>query len=316
MNGRVVVLSHARFGGPFYDVIRARAEGGAQELSLSLSPLPEWQPVRLSLTTTEGQRVTIPVELDGADRKLEVGSATRWVIGGQVTEIPFDQSHMGQIVLLGELMRQGTLKLTGLKKADHFPVDTKLMKGSFRYDVHLVGGDGAWFAGIEHNVRPTMTVQHTDGPCALSVAFSAQGDGQVNLGWLPMETWNSVSQTKVIAEGAARPVIGYLTAPQCASDSGGLSGEAFDRVMKLPKICSALCSSVSSASAGIPAILNEDGAVVQDALPPQKFSAKVCTNTCVRRSAYRTCLEKKVRGDTRGRYRGLMNCEDRRRISK
>ena len=316
MNGRVVVLSHAGFGEPFYDMIRARAEAGAKELSLSLSPLPEWQPVRLSLTTTEGQKVTIPVELDGADRKLEIGAETRWMVNGEATEVTFDESHMGQIVLLGELMRQGNLTLKGIKTADHFPVDKTAFKDSFNYSVHLVGSDGAWFASIEHNVQAMMAVQRTDGPCSLSIAFDAQDDGSIDLGWLPMETWNSVAKTKVIAAGSARPVIGYLTAPECVSNSGGLSGEEFDKVMELPTVCSALCTSVSSAAKTIAAVVDEDGAVLQDALPDQNLSMDVCTDTCVRRSAYRVCLEENVQGDPRSRYIGLMNCEDRRRVSE
>ena len=316
MNGRVVVLSHAGFGEPFYDVIRARAEAGAKELALSLSPLPEWQPVRLSLTTTEGQKVTIPVELDGADRKLEVGAETRWLVNGQATDVMFDESHMGQIVLLGELMRQGNLTLKGIKTANHFPVDKTAFEDSFNYSVHLVGSDGAWFASIEHNVQATMAVQRTDGPCSVSIAFDAQGDGPIDLGWLPMETWNSVSKTEIIAAGSARPVIGYLTAPECVSSAGGLSGEDFDKVMELPTVCSALCTSVSSAGKTIPAVLNEDGEVIQDALPDQNLSIDVCTSTCVRRSAYRACLEENVQGDVRSRYIGLMNCEDRRRVSE
>lgn len=316
MNGRVVVLSGARFGDDLYDAVRARAAGGAQELALSLTPLPEWQPVRLSLTTTEGQRVTIPVELDGADRRLEVSPETRWVIGDVVTEIPFDQTKLGQIVLLGELMRRGSLKLTEITQADFYPVDKKTMNGSLSFDVHLIGANGAWYASRSYSAKPTMRVQHTGGACSLSVRFGLEGDTTMDLGWQPLDTWDKLSSTKVLSKGASKPVIGYLKAPTCASEPGGLSGEAFDKVMERPKLCKALCSSVSKAARGIDAVYNEDGEVVQDALPAQSFSTQTCAETCVQRSAYETCLQSMVRGDARSRYKGLLNCETRRKISK
>ena len=318
MEGRTVVLSSARLGEDLYDVFTARVSSGqGNTVTLGLTPQPEWQPVRLSLTTTEGQRITIPVELDGADRRLEIRADTRWVVDGQPTDIAFDQGNLGQIVLLSQIVRKGEIKLQNITRADYYPVHRHTLDEGFSYDMHLLGESGTWFSQISYEVRPKMTVQYSAGSCSLRVRFAPSDDTAVDLGGLMEHQWKRVSErVKVIATGTARPVIGYVSAPKCSSNPAGLNAKAFDKVMALPKRCATLCRKVATAAQSISATYDEDGEVIQDAVPAQSFSQKVCTDTCVERSAYKTCLQKKVRGDARKRYNGLLNCETRRKISK
>jgi hypothetical protein len=332
MNGRVVVLSGARVGESLYGALRKLTEGGRAEVSLSLAPLPQWQPVRLSLTTTDGQRVTIPVELDGADRKLQVTSDTRWVVDGVETNIAFDKVRLGQIVLLAEMMRHGNLKLTGLTISDHYPV-SRTVRGALLYTFHLLGANGAWFASIDHLIQPKMTVRHTAGACSLAVDFASHTAAVVDLGWQPMSVWNELSSAKPVAAGQTEMVVGYLTPPKCASDDGGVSAKKFEMLMKLPRICAALCKSAAHAAQGIPAIYGSEGVtwstaqgipfidgseavIISPALSAQRFSAGTCQTTCMEMSEYRKCLKQKVKGDKRARYKGLAHCEGRRKATK
>jgi hypothetical protein len=315
MNGRVAVLSGAHVGESLYGALRKLSDGGRAEVSLSLAPLPQWQPVRLSLTTTEGQRVTIPVELDGADRKLQVTADTHWVVDGAETNIAFDKARLGQVVLLAELMRHGSLKLTGLTKSDHYPVSRTLLSESLRYTFHLLGANSAWFASIDHLIQPKLTVRHTAGACSLAVDFTSHTAPVVDLGWQPMSVWNDLSSTKPVAAGQAEMVVGYLTPPKCASDDGGVSAEEFDTLMELPKNCAALCKSVADAAGAIPAVLRE-GKVITPGVDALSFSASTCQTTCMKMSEYRGCLTDKVKGSKRARHTGLAHCEGRRKVTK
>jgi hypothetical protein len=327
LDGRVVVLSGASIGDSLYTSMRKLGKSGRDEVSLSLEPLPQWQPVRLSLKTTAGQHVTIPVELDGADRKLQVTSGTYWVLNGVKTNIAFDQTQLGQMVLVAELMRQGSLKLTGLTMSDHYPVNRQPLE-SLHYTFNLLGAKSAWFASINHVIQPEMTARHTAGSCSLAVDFESGphalknsvgqdlGENIIDLGWQPMSVWHELGSIKPVPSGQTEMVVGYLTPPQCASNEGGLSPKEFDILMRLPKSCKALCKSVAGAARAIPADIR-NGNVIKPKTPSiSSFTSPVCEASCIAISEYRTCLNQRVSGDKRRRNKGLRHCERRRAATR
>jgi len=230
VDGRVLLLSGQRLGVPLFEGIRALSDAGSKAVRVGLSPMPDWQPVRLSVTTTGGQRVTIPVELDGANRQLQIAPETRWTLDSKPTSAAFDSASPGHVQLLAALMGSGRLELTDLVRADDYPALVSDASPKTERSFHLLGGDGAWLGGAEVDFQARMTVRRATGECSVVVAFEPSGSDVAHFAPQSIETWSRLRAAKLVDPGLTVAVRGYLTPPSCGSSGGGLSAEEFDRI--------------------------------------------------------------------------------------
>ena len=213
-------------------------------------------------------------------------------------------------------MKQGELSFTNIVKADYYPIHKRIVDDSRQFDFNLMGTNGVWLGSATHDVEISMSVQKGPGACGLTVRFASAGSGFIDLGYLPPASWSALTTAKAVGQNDPRPLVAYATAPQCKSGEAGLSGKAFDKVMARPRQCAKICEKVAESARGLPAVTNEDGDILKPATPALNFSRSVCEKVCIERSSYRKCLKKKVRGNARSRYMGLLGCEERRRLTQ
>ncbi len=280
----------------------------------------EEDPVELTLTTVDGQKLRLEVELDGpGTKKTELPEKANWRFGGTTTRVEFDKSVMGHVALLLLLMDDGQAALDGweiaisdLETRVHYPTHYKNADGP-DYSFHAMGAESAWFGTASLQVKGNLTVYHSASGCDTNVVITPRVD-TLALGPLPEAAWDQVTSFKSVEAGTEEVELGYLEPPDCASDSSGISNEDFDEVMGRGTACQKRCDAVGSR---IEEILQELIAAEQPAEDATAlndlFGAVECRTTCMQSKGYRGCLDTSV--DARNDDDFLVNatsCEERR----
>jgi hypothetical protein len=315
---KTVALSATQLGKDLYKEIRRQSDkdrGTSQEgktkVRLMLTPFPTVTPVELTLTTSEGERLSFPVELDGARQKLQISDSAKWRVSGSSETFAFNRKKQGHLMLLSELIRSGSASITDIRDSDYFPtVRPKVSKRSGReYIATLLGSKNALFGESTFRVDPVVEVSRSPGKCALVIQVGSKSQQKVKFGPLSWDSWRRVETVKPIQSGELEAKKGFLKAP-VTNDEEGLTAKEFDRLYKRPQRCQSACNSAAPAAAGF-RVVDEDGEfVVFDSI---KFSYSRCMDTCMVKKKYLSCLNR-VPGATgqKGKYDYLQGCEDRR----
>jgi len=268
----------------------------------------------LLLTTTDGQRLKLEVELDGPKKSAidSIPDGAIWRISGSSARVPFDKSSAGQIALLTVLLKEGRLSIGGLEKSVYYPSAYGAVAGA-DYAVQVLGTDNSWYGTSDISAKGGMEVSRGAGECGTKVVFASLVD-TLAFGPLPEAAWNRVTRFRPVRKDTEVVDLGYLRSPACASDPSGISDEDFDEVMGRGEACQTRCDTMQTkVQAAIAKLTEAKELTDEQAGVGQRFDLLQCRSSCMRARGYRDCLDT-VTG-IRSSSEFLTNtliCEDRR----
>jgi len=268
----------------------------------------------LLLTTTDGQRLKLEVELDGPKKSVidSIPEGAVWRVSGSAARVPFDKSSAGQIALLTVLLKEGRLTIGDLEKSVYYPSAFGPVAGA-DYAVQVLGEDNAWYGTSDISVKGGMEVARDSGDCGTTVVFASTVEA-LAFGPLPDTTWNSVTRFRPVRTDAEFVDLGYLLGPACASDPSGISDEDFDEVMGRGETCQTRCDTMQTMVQEATAKLTESKLLTDErATVGQRFDLLKCRSSCMRAKGYRACLDSASGIKNAGSFMdAALICEDRR----
>ncbi len=288
--------------------LRIRLDAGAA------GPGGAEEPVHLLLTTTDGKRLKLEVELDGVKKSAadSVPEGAVWKISGSTARVPFDKGMPGHIMLLTTLLKEGRISIGDIETVVTYPSHFAAVTGP-DYTVELLGDDNAWFASSKLSVSGGMEVTRDASACSISVTFSAAAHA-VSFGPLTEAAWKKAKTFRPVRAEAEVVDLGYLQGPACESDPAGITDDDFDEVMGRGDACQKRCDAMASL---VPAATDKavEAKTITDELMSvsQRFSNASCRTSCMQSKGYRGCIDSVIGiKPTLDFLNNAKICEDRR----
>jgi hypothetical protein len=253
------------------------------------------KPANLILTTTDGRKLQLEVEIDAPAKNLadNVPKGAVWRVAGSNIEVPFSKKQSGHLSMLSALLKNGKLRLSNIERNEHFPIVRNQVTGA-DYRIQTIGNNNAWFGQAELAVTGVMTVKCTDGRCDVDVNVSGSNSA-VALGPLSEDQWSRVTSFRPVRKGKEIVDLGYLEGPACASTPQNTSFDRFDRSMTLGADCTAMCKDINirlKAQVPLALLMGSIGHEVADTL--KKFHIPECETNCKASSEYMSCMSDAV----------------------
>jgi hypothetical protein len=281
-----VVLSSATLGKPLFQAIQSRTrENGSLGLSLEVDGTEVMAtsdvPVKMQMSTTNGQQLRFPVELEGVPTSASrLPSQTVWRVSGVPGAIAYSGASPIHRRLASIFINNGRLTLTKMMPRVQYPSHTaEVNAGDFV--VNYMGERRSWYSDTEFKVAGLMTVARTEGGCDIAVGFAGHPPWSSKAtrpqgGPMTAQTWPKVKEFRIIRVGEEEVRLSYLNGPDCPPAEGGISDAAFDEVMTRPARCQQACI---------------------EAAPKRRLGSFVnrCNSDCMNSLGFRACLERASR---------------------
>ena len=316
-----IVLAESLLGSTLFAAVSEATEGlrGDDKLRIQLDAGANGagaadKPVQLLLTTVDGQKLKLEVELDAPKKSAadSVPEGAVWRVAGSSIRAPFDKTSAGQVLLLTTLLKEGRLSLGDVETVVTYPTHFAKVSGP-DYTVELLGDDNAWFGSAKLGVAGAVTVNRSAGDCQLNVLFSA-ADSSVGFGPLPEATWKRANSFRAVRTDQTEVALGYLNGPACASNPAGISNEDFDEVMGRGGVCQKRCDDLAAKITEATAKLMESKVGTDEQLSVSKsFTSIACRSTCMKSKGYRDCTQQALKSFTPTSVLDkAKSCEDRK----
>jgi hypothetical protein len=251
-----IVLSAVTLGAELFHAIESKAKaGGSIRLHLEVDGSPvlntEDVPVAMSMSTTTGQTLKFPVELQGVPTTASrLPSQTVWRISGVSGTVAYAKSMSLHSRLASIFIKKGRITLSDLTPTIQYRSRTaKVSAGAF--EVHFLGDNSAWYGKQSLNVKGLMTLSRTAGDCDIAVEFGGlpqwRSKASVVLSApMPAEVWRGVRDFRIMRVGDEHAILSFLNGPDCPVAKGGISNRAFDEIMARSGQCRRWCGSTGN----------------------------------------------------------------------
>ncbi|MFM2151815.1 MAG: hypothetical protein RL199_250 [Pseudomonadota bacterium] len=300
IGGQVVAITRTNAGDALYERILKRGSS-TKPIVISLWPPVEEVPVRLSLTTVDGRKLTLPAELDGDATKLKLAPKAAWILPSG-TSIPVDLARPVHKLLLAELVKSGTTGFERLSVGALHPAWTRERTTPQKWEAHVVGAESRWFSRTDFTTSASVSIQRSVDGCDLSLRFEPDLEKLV-LSPMPLSAWKGVTGILVTDPSQKEVALGFLRGPAPESHAGSLTWAEFDFSLSRPQRCSKLCADGEAAAAASHQTAMADylsarsaaiaeGKDVSKMVAPvrQSFDAQKCAIACRASRPFMECL--------------------------
>jgi hypothetical protein len=310
--GRTIRMTIDTAGPRWFNLLRTL---GAQSRpqTLDMRPPLEEIPVRLTLTTVDQQRITLPAELNGADKKYKIAANAVWQFSNGDT-LPVDQGNFLQQMLIAQMVNDGTARIERITPGSQHPSWKAIIARPQPriFDIHVTGTYNKWFAKSQFQPGAIVIIQREVEGCDLNIRVEPSVL-TIPLPELPITAWKSVTGLTLVDTSAYEVAYGFLDGPAAATHIGNLDGAAFDAMMQRPKTCEQFCYRVTAKvkanyqSAYSQWAAQQSSGMFNSTPAPRRieFDTRRCERNCAASSAYLKCVNSATSD------RSIVECQER-----
>ncbi len=298
LGGRTAPLTKQTAGEALYELLRRRGTS-SKPMDVGVYPPLEEVPTRLTLTTVDGKKLTLPVELEGASSQLKLAPDSTWLLPGGAS-VRVDLSLPLHRLLMERVLVDGAARLDR--------VESRVLQRSWSgavprstartVELHVVGAANRWFGKSRATLGANAQIVREREGCALTITVEPTVTA-VELPEMPLFAWKAVTGVTIVDPSAKSVVLGFLDGPAAETHQGRLTWREFDDALAKTPRCAALCNGASDYLTGkfekekaLFDAMQAAGLVSADATPPVApfFDTALCQRSCGVSSEYENCV--------------------------